>query len=274
MNSVITDTVGKLISTFLAQIEHYTQLLAANIEKLKKLDAEQSQIELQISALMMKKIQNEEEKKKLNEKRLVLESTLEGLNKVDQDVLVYKFKKGMEEQLPIDIITIDQCFEHYSKTKSHPFNFPSSTSTRTPSIIEDVLTIEGIIPEGVDFCGFDAFDHLTSSIATITFVSHHETQSKKNARRRANRKYDNMSAKLDLFDKLPESYYTTQHNHITYYHYVDEMKAIIQDTKNKNGLKTTNLLSLLNHYNKHCLVDGQSLLTMEGYLALCNEASL
>ena len=163
MNSVITDTVGKLISTFLAQIEHYTQLLAANIEKLKKLDAEQSQIELQISALLMKKKQNEEKQKKLNEEHLVLECTLKGLKKVDQDVLAYKFRKGIEEELPIDIITIDQCSEHYSKTKSHPFVFPSPTSTRTPRIIEDVLTIEGIIPEGVDFCGLDAFDHLTSS---------------------------------------------------------------------------------------------------------------
>ena len=274
MNSVITDIVGQLLMSFVDRIAYYTQLLAANIEKLKKLDAEQSQIELQISALMMKKIQNEEEKKKLNEKRLVLESTLEGLNKVDQDVLVYKFRKGMEEQLPIDIITTFQCSEHYDETNSHPFNFPSSTSTRTPNIIEDVLTLEGIIDEGVDFCGLDAFDHLTSSIATITFVSHHETQSKKNARRRANRKYDNMSAKLDIFDVLPEFNYTTQHQGSLCWHHVDKMKAIIRDTKINNGLKTTNLLSLLNQYNKHCLVDGQSLLTMEGYLALCNEASL
>ena len=63
MNSVITDIVGQLLMSFVDRIAYYTQLLAANIEKLKKLDAEQSQIELQISALMMKKIQNEEEKK-------------------------------------------------------------------------------------------------------------------------------------------------------------------------------------------------------------------
>ena len=49
---------------------------------------------------------------------------------------------------------------------------------------------------------------------------------------------------------------------------------LVSTTKNNNGLKTTNLLSLLNQYNKHCLVDGQSLLTMERYLALCNESSL
>ena len=273
MNSVITDIVEQLLMSFVDRIAYYTQLLAANIEKLKKLDAEQSQIDLQISTLLMKKKQNEEKQKKLSEERLVLECTLEELNKVDQDLLSYKFRKGIEEELRIDVITTDQCSEHYGKTNSHPFNFPSSTSTRTPHIIEDVLTLEGIIDEGVDFCGLDAFEHLTSSITTITFVSHHETQSKKNARRRANRKYDNMSAKLDIFDKLSESY-TTQHNHITYYHYVDEMKAIIRDTKNKNGLKTTNLLSLLNQYNKPFLVNGQSLLTMEGYLALCNEASL
>jgi len=253
--SIITNIVGQLLMSFVSQIAYYTRLLAVNREQSQKLDAEQSQIEIQISALMMKKKQNEEKQKKLN-------------------VLGYKFRKGIEEELPIDIITTDQCSEHYDENNSHPFNFPSSTSTRTPNIIEDVLTLEGIIPEGVDFCGLDAFEHLTSSITTITFVSQHETQRKKNARRRANRKYDNMSAKLDIFDKLSESYYTTQHNRITYHHYVDEMKAIIRNTKNNNGLKTTNLLSLLNQYNKHCLVDEQSLLTMEGYLALCNEASL
>jgi len=273
MNSVITNTVEKLIRTFIAQIADYTQMIDSNTSTTKKLVAENSQIELQISALLMKKKQNEEKQKKLNEERLVLECTLEGLKKVDQDVLAYKFRKGIEEELPIDIITIDQCSEHYSKTKSHPFVFPSPTSTRTPNIIEDVLTLEGIIDEGVDFCGLDAFDHLTSSITTITFVSQHETQSNKNARRRA-RKYDNMSAKLDIFDVLPEFNYTTQHRRSICWHHVDEMKAIIRDTKNNNGLKTTNLLSLLNQYNKYCLVDGQSLLTMEGYLALCNEASL
>ena len=68
MNSVITDIVGQLLMSFVDRIAYYTQLLAANIEKLKKLDAEQSQIELQISALMMKKIQNEEEKKKIKRK--------------------------------------------------------------------------------------------------------------------------------------------------------------------------------------------------------------
>jgi len=274
MNSVIADTVEKLIRTFIAQIADYTQMIDSNTSTTKKLVAENSQIELQISALKLKHKQNEEKQKKLSEERLVLECTLKELNTVDHDVLGYKFRKNIEEELRIDVITTFQCSEHYDETNSHPFNFPSSTSTRTPHIIEDVLTLEGIIDEGVDFCGLDAFDHLTSSITTITFVSQHETQSKKNARRRANRKYDNMSAKLDIFDKLSESYYTTQHNRITYYHYVDEMKAIIRDTKNKNGLKTTNLLSLLNQYNKPFLVNGQSLLTMEGYLALCNEASL
>jgi hypothetical protein len=272
--SIITNIVGQLLMSFISQIAHYTQMIDVNTSTTKKLLAENSHIELQISALKLKHKQNEEEQKKLNEELFDLKCALEELNKVDQDVLKYKFRKNIEEELRIDVITTFQCSEHYDETNSHPFNFPSSTSTRTPHIIEDVLTLEGIIDEGVDFCGLDAFDHLTSSITTITFVSQHETQRKKNARRRANRKYDNMSAKLDIFDKLSESYYTTQHNHITYYHNVDEMKAIIRDTKNKNGLKTTNLLSLLNQYNKPCLVNGQSLLTMEGYLALCNEASL
>ena len=274
VKSIIANIVGQLLMSFLSQIAHYTQMIDVNTSTTKKLLAENSHIELQISALKLKHEQNEEEQKKLNEELFDLKCALEELNKVDQDVLQYKFTKNIEELLPIDVITKDQCSEHYSKTISHPFVFPSKKSKETPCIIEDVLTLEGIIDEGVDFCGLDAFDHLTSSIATITFVSHHETQSKKNARRRANRKYDNMSAKLDIFDVLPEFNYTTQHRRSICWHHVDEMKAIIRDTKNNNGLKTTNLLSLLNQYNKHCLVDGQSLLTMEGYLALCNEASL
>lgn len=161
--SIITNIVGQLLMSFVSQIAYYTRLLAVNREQSQKLDAEQSQIEIQISALMMKKIQNEEEQKKLNKERLVLECNLEELNKVDQDLLGYKFRKGIEEELPIDIITTDQCSEHYDENNSHPFVFPSPTSKRTPRIIEDVLTIEGIIPEGVDFCGLDAFDHLTSS---------------------------------------------------------------------------------------------------------------
>lgn len=274
VKSIIANIVGQLLMSFISQIAHYTQMIDDNTSTTKKLLAENSQIDLQISTLLMKKKQNEAKQKKLNEELFDLKCALEELKKVDQDLLGSKFRKVMEEELSTDVITKNQCSEHYGKTISHTFVFPSPKSTRTPHIIEDVLTLEGIIDEGVDFCGLDAFDHLTSSITTITFVSQHETQSKKNPRRRANRKYDNMSAKLDIFDKLPESYYTTQHNRITYCHDVDEMKAIIRDTKNKNGLKTSNLLSLLNQYNKHCLVDGQSLLTMERYLALCNESSL
>ena len=60
MNSVITNTVEKLIRTFIAQIADYTQMIDSNTSTTKKLVAENSQIELQISALLMKKKQNEE----------------------------------------------------------------------------------------------------------------------------------------------------------------------------------------------------------------------
>jgi len=163
VKSIIANIVGQLLMSFISQIAHYTQMIDDNTSTTKKLLAENSQIDLQISTLLMKKKQNEAKQKKLNEELFDLKCALEELKKVDQDLLGSKFRKVMEEELSTDVITKNQCSEHYGKTISHPFVFPSPKSTRTPHIIEDVLTLEGIIDEGVDFCGLDAFDHLTSS---------------------------------------------------------------------------------------------------------------
>lgn len=245
--------------------------ISSHNETIKGLQAKNAAIAAQMLALKMQQKQNEDELQRLQNALSILERDRASLESIDLDQMTLNISNAIKASLPGDVIKANECHTHYDESKSHPFTFPPPTSTK----VED----ENVEDE-MDFCGLDAFDSLPPSCTLpITFVQKSDSNTKtptktKPTRRIARHKYDNMSAKLDIFDALPY-YYVTHHNREAYNHSVNDMQNIVRDKQNTNPYKTTALLSLLNQYNKKVLlVNGKEPLTMAKYLALCNEASL
>jgi hypothetical protein len=276
----IGESVANCIGTWNDKKSSMVVQISSLNETIKGLHAKHAAIALQMLALMMQQKQIEDEQKRQEEQVSSLKRELEIFDSIDFGYMTSNIRKAIEASLPGDVIKANECHTHYDAAyTSHPFTFPTPTSTK----VEDVN-------DEMDFCGLDAFDSLPPSCtlpSTVVQKSESESESKTNTkthtktkptRRIARHKYDNMSAQLGIFNALPN--YMTYHNREAYNRSVDAMQDIVRDKQKTNSYKTTALLSLINQYNKKFVlvdgrvVDGKELLTMEKYLALCNEASL
>lgn len=244
--------------------------ISSHNETIKGLQAKNAAIAAQMLALKMQQKQNEDELQRLQNALSILERDRASFESIDLDQMTLNISNAIKASLPGDVIKANECHTHYDESsKSHPFTFPPPTSTK----VED----ENVEDE-MYFCGLDAFDSLPPSCTLpITFVQKSDSNTKtptktKPTRRIARHKYDNMSAKLDIFDALSD--YTTRRNQERHNYSVDVMQNIVRDKETTNPYKTTALLSLLNQYNGGKKGNGKEPLTMAKYLDLCNEASL
>jgi hypothetical protein len=275
-------SIGKLAASCTESVREQQnaidQQISSRNDTIKGLQAKHASIAAQILALMTQQKQIEDEQKRQEAQVSSLKRELEIFDSIDFDIMTSKIRKAIEASLPGDVIKASECHTHYdASSTSHPFTFPPPTSTK----------VEVEVKDDMDFCGLDAFDSLPPSCTLPSTVvqkseSESESESKTNTktftktkptRRIARHKYDNMCAKLDIFDSLPYDY-TTHRNNETHKHWVHIMQDIVRDKQKTNPYKTTALLSLLNQYNGGKKGNGKEPLTMEKYLALCNEASL